>query len=417
MPTDIIEMLWGCLVCQGENLGRYKTCQNCGKPRSPDSPEWLPDDTSPMAAVRDDKLLKKFKAGPDWKCLFCQSSQFRANGNCAQCGAEQTRSTNPTSAIRGSSTRKHKVGEKTVAKTALHLSEPIVTRGTIPSFQKPAAPPTTLSILTTATSAQKTRAGIVAAILGVVVLVLFLVLRTHVVDAHVSDVTWSRSIAVERYKVRTHEGWVTEPGAFDVVDTGRRVHHYDHVRVGSHRESYQEDYACGQNCTTVRGSCYTTSRSCTSNRNGSATCTGGDRVCEPDTQSCTTRYCTRTAYRTVDDYEDQPVYQEWYRYSVWAWDFERSAVTTGKTDAPTWPTDEALNLCGAYTAGSASCQKGEQERQGQRVELYVVTFTEDGDTKPITYEPKTEREFTSFHVGDPHKLKIGIAHGVEVLPE
>lgn len=410
MPTDIIEMWWGCRICDGENRGRHKVCQNCGKPRGPDSPEWMPDDISPMAAVRDAKLLGKFRSGPDWKCGFCQSSQFRADGNCAQCGAEQARSVDAKSAIRGRSTRRQRVQGGTVAETV------VTPRESIAPATKPDAPPTTRSILVTATSAQKTRAGIVAALVGVVVLVLYLVLRTHVVDAHVQDVRWGRAVAVERYKIRVREGWVTEPGAFDIVDTGRRVHHYDHVRVGSHQESYQEDYACGQDCRTIRGSCYTTSRSCTSNGNGSATCTGGDRVCEPDTQSCSTRYCTRTAYRTVDDYEDQPAYQEWYRYSVWAWEFERSAVTAGKTDPPTWPTDQAVNLCGAFTAGSASCQKGEQERQGARTETYAVTFVEDGGTKSYTYEPKTESEFVGLHVGDAHKIRVGIAHGVEVLP-
>src|SRR5574338_1281204 len=89
MPTDIIEMFWGCLVCNGENLGRHKTCQNCGKPRTEDSPEWMPDDVSPMAAVKEPALLQKFEAGADWSCRFCGSSQFRADGNCAQCGSPQ----------------------------------------------------------------------------------------------------------------------------------------------------------------------------------------------------------------------------------------------------------------------------------------------------------------------------------------
>ena len=38
--------------------------------------------------------------------------------------------------------------------------------------------------------------------------------------------------------------------AIDVAPLGLRHHHYDHVHVGSHRESYSESYACGETCST-----------------------------------------------------------------------------------------------------------------------------------------------------------------------
>jgi len=65
MPVDIIEMFWGCTTCNAKNLGRHKTCENCGAPRTDKSPEWMPGDTSPMAAVKDPALLRKFNAGAD----------------------------------------------------------------------------------------------------------------------------------------------------------------------------------------------------------------------------------------------------------------------------------------------------------------------------------------------------------------
>lgn len=66
---DIIEMFWGCLSCgRKANRGRYKKCEGCGAPRTPRSPEYMPEDIDAAEAVVDPALLRKFTAGEDWKC-------------------------------------------------------------------------------------------------------------------------------------------------------------------------------------------------------------------------------------------------------------------------------------------------------------------------------------------------------------
>lgn len=407
MPIDIIEMLWGCTTCHSENKGRFKTCQNCGKPRSKASPEWLPSDTSPMAAVKDPELVKKFKAGEDWRCRFCESSQFRANGDCAQCGSPQELSSPspkarakpgavpvpegdpfPAPLVGGSyrvSSVKEKVRHSTPSGLVVEATDSLPKRRWWPS--------------------RRWLIGLaIAASLGVA---LYFVFRTRVVEAQVTSVAWTRTIEVERYQIRQHEGWDPEPGAFETHDLGPRVHHHDHVQVGSHRENYQEFYSCGQTCTTTPGSCYTTPRSCTSNKNGSATCSGGDRVCSSPTQSCVSKTCERTAYRIVPDYEDQPRYQEWYSWRVWAWGHERSVGSSGSTLTVAWPSDEQVRL-------NAGLSEGEKEREQSREEHYHVFFDSKSDT--FEYEPKSVDEFQRFSSGSSFRLKVGVAHGVEVLP-
>ena len=386
MPIDIIEMLWGCVSCNAENKGRHKTCTACGSPRTEASPEWMPDDISPMAAVKDSALLHRFKAGRDWKCPYCGTSQFRADGTCVQCGSTQGDTSTPNPEWLAGRTKELE-WDKKVEDPVIARPKPIETKVNPlePYLEKVSLPwrGLLLALLVTA---------------GVATL-LYFVFRTRIVEAKVSEVYWQRTVKVERYQLNADEGWSVPGGALEVKDLGSRIHHYDKVQVGSHKEPYQETYTCGQTCRTVPGSCSTTPRSCVSNRNGSATCSGGDQVCSPSTQSCTPQYCSRTLYRTVPDYQDQPRYQDWYSWKLWSWTFNRNVSVSGTT-TPQWPSGEQVAL-------------GDKERESDRSETFKVKLLSD---TPITYSPKSEAEFSRFHVGATHKLKVGVAHGVEVLP-
>jgi len=431
MPVDIIEMFWGCLSCKGENLGRFKACQRCGAPRTPQSPEWMPGDVSHARAVVDEAQLRVFRAGEDWRCRFCGSAQFRADGACGQCGAAQA-----GDAASGRS-------------TALLVSPPqagaayqVAARGTVravapPAYRVAAAPivhppppptsfaralPTTYGVTRRPwidTSAlpddyfrlrRRKRLIIAGAVVFAVALGVFLLFRTHIERATVASVAWERNIAVERYAIWTREGWSVPAGAISQSDLGQRVHHYDHVKVGSHEESYTERVSCGQDCHTVSGSCHTTSRTCTSNGNGSATCSGGDTVCSSDRESCTTRYCDERRTRTIDDYEDQPRYQDWYTWTIWEWGHQRDAHVAGTDLRVRWPTDAELAL-------GRGLKPKEDERLGPRTEKYTVNLTWDDGEKDYAYACPDEDDFKRFEVGSEHQVRVGVAHGVEVLPD
>lgn len=459
MPTDIIEMFWGCVTCHAENKGRHKTCQECGKPRMPDCPEWMPDDVSPMAAIRDAALLKKFKAGEDWKCKYCGSSQFRADGNCAQCGSDQ--SSSEGGALVNRAYQKYVVEDEAKASderinelAKKHLTPS--TRSKHDMFESIAKAVSFTSAVAALPPKQEcsssdeefmddgsyrkapTRKKVAPARVAdgtgedlddveadfykidrfkwraptwsyfaaggavVMTLILWLIFRTRDVEARVDAVDWHYTIHVDRYSTYNHDGWSPPGAAIEVHNLGPRIHHYDHVRVGSHTEHYTAREACGQSCSTPP--CYTTSRHCTSNKNGSATCTGGNRVCP--SQTCTTKYCDVPKTRTVDDYEDQPRYRDYYSWRVWEWQHNRDVPTTGTTIETSWATDDQVHI-GLGLRGE------EQERIAGRDEKYHVHLTAPGES--LDYEPKSLQEFKRFAPNSPHKLRVGIAHGVEVL--
>src|SRR3954471_7963181 len=82
-----IEMTWRCSVCKTQNLGRFKNCQGCGKPKDGSEGYEMPDDPASAASVTDAALLRMATAGPDWRCAYCNSDQRASDGNCGQCGA------------------------------------------------------------------------------------------------------------------------------------------------------------------------------------------------------------------------------------------------------------------------------------------------------------------------------------------
>lgn len=421
-------MLWTCRICQSaDNRGLHKHCTNCGKPKDERDEERFPDDLSEANALSGEDRRKAL-AGPDWKCKFCDSLQNSLGKCCSECGCDRGTGAKLWEALEQAVTQNVETGRKSPIRkrrarievdpsvlssaSTPHQSEPTPTafeseaRDFVPDTGGYRTPPKIFVEKTPLHHRPGVRQamGVLLAV-GLVSLILWLIFRTKVVDAQVTAVSWQHDVIVDRYQVFRKEGWDSDPGAFEVHDEGRRVHHYDHVQVGSHQESYQESYTCGETCTTVKGSCRTTSRSCTSNKNGTATCTGGDRVCDPDTRSCSPKTCTRTARRTVPDYEDQPRYRTWYSWKVWEWGYNRTVRASGSSMETRWPADSELRPAGTLAPG-------EQERT-RRQEFYSITFSDRKDS--WTIKPKSESDFQRFPPGSRFKLKVGIANGVTVL--
>lgn len=430
MPTYQIEMMWKCSQCgHSPNRGLARHCVSCGFPKNDKCEEFFPDDISESNAIRDSEKLALATAGADWKCKYCDSLQSSTGPFCSYCGSDRETGSKPWQAKVKSITQDVKTGEKLEnAPTVTREGGKIVVEGgtvtqdfllglasgrvPIRDVDEPrpehrsdesawsspyrGAPRATFQetddIKPFATPFPWKKVGVSILVAAALAVVLWLVFRTKIVDAEVSSVSWAYKVHIDRYQVWHRDGWSADPGAFDIRNEGQRVHHYDKVVSGSHQEPYSESYSCGETCTT-------TPRTCTSNKNGSATCTGGDRSCSPKT-------CTRTAYRTVTDYRDEPRYQAWYSWNVWDWGFNRTVTKSGTDMEPGWPPSEQL---------VAVLQPGEQERQ-RREEFYQITFAAS-NAKAYSIEPKNYSDFMRFPRGRHVRLKVGIAHGVEVLPQ
>jgi hypothetical protein len=222
---------------------------------------------------------------------------------------------------------------------------------------------------------------------------LYLLLRTRIEQVEVKTAQWEHLVHVARWCVQPKEGFSEHrPGdAFDVREDGTRFHHND--RVFDHVEHYTDREPCGQTCVPV--ACHTTPVRCTPNKNGTASCSGGDRVCPPD--RCTTKHCNVPKQRNV--YRDEPRYHSWYRWRIWEWAANRTLRRSGWSTETDWPSDEEVGL-------NLGLGEGEKERS-VRIGKYKVTLTESDET-PHGYEPQSEEEFRRFALGSKHRAKVSM---------
>ena len=72
-----------------------------------------------------------------------------------------------------------------------------------------------------------------------------------------------------------------------------------------------------------------------------------------------------------------------------------------------WPADADLEPPNPFAPG--------QQERSRREAVYKVTFT-DSDKETHDIEPKSLDAFVTYPVGRRVKLKLGVAHGVEVMP-
>lgn len=384
----IIEMTWRCSSCAHRNLGRHKICVQCGSPKDGSEAFEMPDDPSKAASVTQADLLRMALDGPDWRCAYCGSDQRRADRACARCGA---------AALEGA-----------------EVTEPAPrdTFAGAPYDWQPVEP---------GPRWYARREVRVAALAVLAVFVLGIGARAWArrprdLDGRVSARTWRQSVRVERWAIRTREGFrESQVGeVFDVSSLGPRVHHHeqvlDHydtesytVRVqdGYDTESYTAQVACGRDCTSTPQSC---SERCTSNRNGFASCR---TVCSGGGQSCTTRYCSESRTRQVPRYRDDPRtrqvpryrsearYAEAFRWRVWDWAPQRVLVREGTSEPTRWPTEDELAL-------DRGLSPGERER-ASREGMYRVTLRDD-DERLWRIHPAREEDFARFAQGSVHRV-------------
>jgi hypothetical protein len=367
----IIEMTWRCSTCKRQNLGRYKSCQTCGNPKDGSEEFEMPSDTAHAPTVTDANLLRLAKAGPDWRCRFCGSDQRRLDGNCANCGAA-------------------------------YDGGPI--RMATPALPRKSAWPVLLTALLT--------------LGGVGGGCIYGVLKWSELPytATVSAVAWEQVIDVERYALRTHEGFkeAIPDDAINVKPIGQRVHHTEKVQNGFTTQSFVDTVpdgtalqtytvrqACGEDCTTTPQVCREV---CRSNSNGFATCR---QECSGGKRKCTTRYCSDQRIREVPKtrsqtkqlripaYRDEPRYADAFSYQAWSWGPNRTERETGT---------DVLKLRWPAGARSTGLPRGEQERE-RRSGKYYVTLKYRYDDKTVKFEVKTPAELGRYRVGSTVKLR------------
>ena len=369
-----IEMTWRCAGCQHRNLGRYKVCTECGKPKQGETYE-MPADTTSAATVTDADLLRMATAGPNWRCAYCGSTQRAYDGGCDHCGA---------SAVSVPDTREPEAAALPFWKRAQWLPWAIV--------------------------------GALVVVCAGVPLLVWNAHRPRTYNGVVTTVAWEQVIDVDRYASHDHEGFKEDipDGATDVVSIGSKVHHqekiFDHTGTESYTvevpdgyttETYTDTFDCGQSCTASAPICH---EECKSSNNGFATC---HQVCSGGGANCTPKPCethtrqvpkTRTETRTRDVpvYRYEPRYAEAFHYKVFDWAHDRTVRAAGaEATGLTWPDN------GAHDTGLPD---GERERE-TRHSHYQVTIEYSG-SRMLSFTVPTAAELAQYPTRSAHDVRI-----------
>jgi len=283
-PAGVIrEGFWICPFCGGRNRGRTLACGGCAAVRAEDVPFRI-DENAPE--ISDAAEAARARAGADWACPSCGTTNVVTAATCAQCG--QSRSEGHSRAT-GS------------------LSSP------------PAETPAAFSSrrIRWAAGAILVAAGLFAFLFA-----------SRDVSLVVKDRSWIRSIDVESFGAVRESAWEGEvPSAARVVSSQRLLHHTDHVQVGTRPVTRQVTERVQTGTRRVK----------------TGTKNLGNGYFE-DVYETSPVYETRTRSVTETEaiYEDHPVYKKKFTYDVDRWHPARTAKETGRgEESPHWP-DPAL---------------------------------------------------------------------------
>ncbi len=342
----IREGRWDCPTCGTAGVpGRRVGCPSCGTPRPDGVRFYLPQDAPEVTYAG---LLAQARAGADWICEHCGASARAAQDDCPGCGA-----------ARGSSPQQdtHEYEMDEIPRSARDRRRAADTADTAVAETPP-----------------KPRRRWKAPIF-------FAALLAGVawwnspkeVAATIDGKDWTRAIEVQEHRTVTEEDWSVPQGgrtrrSFRAVRSHRRVldHHETRTRQVSERvQTGTRTYTCGS---VDRGNGYFEDRICT----------------EPQYE---TRYRTETYEEPV--YRQEPIYGTKYVFDIERWLPDDTAWARGDAARePEWP---AVKI-------------GRKEREGARIQRYVLRFT---DAEGKSYEREvSQAEYDRYERGQPVRLKV-----------
>ncbi len=285
MAELVYEMVWDCPCCGSKKLLglTHRHCPHCGAAQDPNA-RYFPADHEKVA-VQNHELV-----GADISCRYCSAPSSRRAHNCGQCGASLAEGAQVT---------------LQVAAPASH--EMAYAAG--PASEPPKRPLWKVALP-------------VAALLGVVVTVLLLVWKRDQRFV-VVELSWQRSVAVERLGPVRKSAWCDELPADAPVRSRRR------------EQRGVKQVVSGEECRTEKRD------------RGDGTFTQ-QQVCSPK-------------------HRDEPVYAEKCEVEQVEWSRAREERAEGRleTSPPYWPSAQLARR----DCATLGC-----EREGKRSESYSVLF-------------------------------------------
>lgn len=407
MPTWNEMMYWDCPNCGTSAIeGINDHCPTCGDAHDVDEAPWYAKGEGSYAnRITNHEHNVMAEAGANWKCAYCEGTQRRPDGNCLNCAGPQT-------AGRSEGTPKRRSNPNPAPRTERPSRRPRSQRSAAPHRPRVTTNRTwnthsrSKSKMSESPSRLK-KIGIASLILLAMTSLGWVLFHKRPVTVQVTGVKWSHQVNVER-KVKVSDtgfdenmpsrdpsaqrtGRINKAFNVRIIDS-HRFHHTEQVPDGYRTEHYTEREACG---TETVGK---TSVSCSTNNNGTRTCSGGDPITR-------TKYCNVQKTREVRKYRDVDHYETWYGWNEWKWRLNRSPTHSGNTLETSWPTEKELCL---------NCQTNglEEERVSRKISQYEVSFV-DMENESYTIDPDTLSEFNRYPIGSKHECEYSIAGGVD----
>ena len=358
----IVEGRWKCPYCKTEEiLGRYQSCPNCGRQRDKDFKPTLPKNIKDNYV--SDENAKKLNKNPDWLCSYCQSYNSANYDTCTCCGASKIESDKNYFDIQ----KTKEINND--SKTSTTMSFGNESFDTEHDTKKNTSPKLKSNFLSFVSS------SIFKSIILGLVIVLFTtgiiaLVKPKEVTMSVTEVSWNRTIDVEKYQTVEESNWSLPQNARLLYST-KELHHYDtvldHYETKSRKVSKER----------ITG--YNTYYTYNDLGNGYFE---EEKHSEPIYE---TYY--ETEYYEEPVYREDPVYQTKYYYEIDKWLYERSVKTSGKDKSPYWGN---LNLAS-------------DERESSKSQRYQITgiVNDKKKTYLISFD-----DWNKIDVGKDVKLKV-----------
>lgn len=373
----IIEKLWDCKYCNNKGIGGGKReCPFCGATRDTDTKFYMPDEITYVPEEKAKEVSRK----PDWVCNFCQSLNPDKTDVCISCGASRT-GENLNYFENRKKPKERKATNEEIAETSQHEYS-----FEDESYDKDES--------TSRAWGDKCKDGIssffgevlgfirrfwpgiliVSAIIALIIGGIWLFTpKTEIVT--IEQISWERSIEVERYQTVNESDWYLPAGA-RLHETKSEIYTYEEVidhyedktrQVEKQRLDHYDTRIVGYKDL----------------GNGYA-----EEITEP-VPVYETYYETEHYKEPV--YRSEPVYKTKYYYEIDKWLHDRNLDTSGFDKSPYWA--DTSNL-------------GSDERTSTKKEEYFIWYTnEKGKSKKISMPYK---EWGDLMVGDVVTIKVSI---------
>lgn len=286
---------WDCEFCGNKgNLGPHQHCSQCGAARPKTVQFYLPSDEQ---ALQDQQELAEAEAGPDWICSNCTAHNKMAYANCVGCGSAYRKEDGD------GFLQQKEYDENNVPRSA---DAPVTPAREIeqPKGLSPGAK-------------RKGCFGVVIA--GIIA---WLATFSSTVEVTVSGYEWNRTLQIEKYVSVQESDWQV-PSEGKLIRSYRAEHHKKKISKGTERKTRTvkvqtgtEQYVCGKD---DLGNGYFRDR-----------------------------MCTRPVYTEKEEeyeeeiFEEEPVYQTKYDYTIMRWKPDEPLKTSGTDHNPKWGNKEGL---------------------------------------------------------------------------